>query len=105
MPQLSHVTFSIFKFFHATLMYYFGRKRTVSEVQLMHNLREHKQVQERLERLQRRLRGIHRLGLNNGSDKPGRGRKGAFQEQPNLRDLTPEDIQAAINALEKHLLH
>uniref|UniRef100_A0A674NB34 Parathyroid hormone n=1 Tax=Takifugu rubripes TaxID=31033 RepID=A0A674NB34_TAKRU len=33
------------------------QKRTVSEVQLMHNLGEHKQVQERREWLQRRLHG------------------------------------------------
>ncbi|XP_039988109.1 parathyroid hormone 1a [Xiphias gladius] len=35
------------------------RKRTVSEVQLMHNLGERKQVQERREWLQTRLQGIH----------------------------------------------
>lgn len=83
---------------------YFGRKRTVSEVQLMHNLGRHKQVQERLEWLQRRLQGIHSLGLSNNNNEPGRARKGlAFWEQPNLSDLTPEEIQHAIIALEKLL--
>lgn len=83
---------------------YFGRKRTVSEVQLMHNLGEHRQVQERLEWLQRRLRDFHSLSLNNNHDEPEWGRKGmAFWEQPNLRDLTPDEIQYARNALEKLL--
>lgn len=78
----------------------------MSEVQLMHNLGEHKQVQERLEWLQRRLRGIYSLGLNNNNDngERGWGRKGiAFREQPNLRDLTLEEIQYAINTLEELL--
>ncbi|XP_004543577.1 parathyroid hormone 1b [Maylandia zebra] len=34
------------------------RKRTVSEVQLMHNVREHKQVGERQDWLQEKLKGI-----------------------------------------------
>uniref|UniRef100_A0A7N8XWL7 Parathyroid hormone n=1 Tax=Mastacembelus armatus TaxID=205130 RepID=A0A7N8XWL7_9TELE len=59
------------------------RKRTVSEVQLMHNLGEHKQVQERREWLQMRLRGIHTASL------------------PYLGDLTPEETQYTLNFLEK----
>lgn len=85
----------------------FGRRRSVGEVQLMHNLREHKQVQERLEWLHRRLQGMNTLGLNNknnNNNKSGWGRKGiVFREQPNLRDLTQEEIQYAIKALEKLL--
>uniref|UniRef100_A0A8C5GWK2 Parathyroid hormone n=1 Tax=Gouania willdenowi TaxID=441366 RepID=A0A8C5GWK2_GOUWI len=34
------------------------RKRTISEVQLMHNVREHKQVGERQEWLQKKLKDI-----------------------------------------------
>uniref|UniRef100_A0A3Q0T206 Parathyroid hormone n=1 Tax=Amphilophus citrinellus TaxID=61819 RepID=A0A3Q0T206_AMPCI len=34
------------------------QKRTISEVQLMHNVREHKQVGERQEWLQEKLKGI-----------------------------------------------
>lgn len=75
----------------------------MSEVQLMHNLGEHKQVQERREWLQRRLHGIHTIGLNN-DDQPGWGRKAiASRELPNLRDLTPEEIQNALNVLEELL--
>lgn len=80
---------------------YFGRKRTVSEVQLMHNLGEHEQVQERREWLQRRLHGIHTVGLNNG-DEPGWARKEiASRELPNLRVLTPGEN--ALNVLEELL--
>uniref|UniRef100_A0A3B4ZGX6 Parathyroid hormone n=1 Tax=Stegastes partitus TaxID=144197 RepID=A0A3B4ZGX6_9TELE len=62
------------------------RKRTVSEVQLMHNLGEHKQVQERRDWLQMRLRGIH-----------------TATDLPELSDLTSEEIQHALNFLEKLL--
>uniref|UniRef100_A0A3Q0QSZ6 Parathyroid hormone n=1 Tax=Amphilophus citrinellus TaxID=61819 RepID=A0A3Q0QSZ6_AMPCI len=61
------------------------RKRTVSEVQFMHNRGEHKQVQERREWLQMRLRGIHTAGLDE------------------LSDLTSEEIQHALNVLEELL--
>lgn len=37
---------------------YFYRKRTISEVQLMHNVREHKQVGERQDWLQEKLKDI-----------------------------------------------
>uniref|UniRef100_A0A8C4HQW8 Parathyroid hormone n=1 Tax=Dicentrarchus labrax TaxID=13489 RepID=A0A8C4HQW8_DICLA len=67
------------------------RKRTVSEVQLMHNLGEHRQVQERREWLQMRLRGIHTA------------RRLRPEELPDLSDLTPEEIQYALNLLEKLL--
>lgn len=81
----------------------FGRKRTVSEVQLMHTLGEHKQVQERREWLQRRLHGIRTTGLSN-DDEPGwDGKWGASRELPNLGDLTPEEIQNALNVLEELL--
>uniref|UniRef100_A0A3P9CCT6 Parathyroid hormone n=1 Tax=Maylandia zebra TaxID=106582 RepID=A0A3P9CCT6_9CICH len=60
-------------------------KRTVSEVQFMHNLGEHKQVQERREWLQMRLRGIHTAGLDE------------------LSDLTSDEIQHALNVLDELL--
>uniref|UniRef100_A0AAX7VQ00 Parathyroid hormone n=1 Tax=Astatotilapia calliptera TaxID=8154 RepID=A0AAX7VQ00_ASTCA len=64
-------------------LYFF--KRTVSEVQFMHNLGEHKQVQERREWLQMRLRGIHTAGLDE------------------LSDLTSDEIQHALNVLDELL--
>uniref|UniRef100_A0A3Q4M4U6 Parathyroid hormone n=1 Tax=Neolamprologus brichardi TaxID=32507 RepID=A0A3Q4M4U6_NEOBR len=60
-------------------------KRTVSEVQFMHNLGEHKQVQERREWLQMRLRGIHTAGMDE------------------LSDLTSDEIQHALNVLDELL--
>lgn len=39
-------------------IFYLCRKRTISEVQLMHNVREHKQVGERQEWLHEKLKGI-----------------------------------------------
>uniref|UniRef100_A0A3Q1EHA4 Parathyroid hormone n=1 Tax=Acanthochromis polyacanthus TaxID=80966 RepID=A0A3Q1EHA4_9TELE len=66
------------------------RKRTVSEVQLMHDLGEHQQVQERREWLQMSLRGIHTAAL-----RP--------EDVPELSDLTSEEIQHALSFLEKLL--
>lgn len=80
------------------------RKRTVSEVQLMHNLGEHKQVQERREWLQMRLRGIHTAPGRDSSGEAGRTRRRLRPEElPDLSDLTPEEIQYALNFLEKLL--
>uniref|UniRef100_A0A3Q3GVT7 Parathyroid hormone n=1 Tax=Labrus bergylta TaxID=56723 RepID=A0A3Q3GVT7_9LABR len=62
------------------------RKRTVSEIQLMHNIGELQQVQERRDWLQMRLRGIH-----------------TAPELPDLSDLTPEEIQYALKLLDKLL--
>lgn len=76
------------------------RKRTVSEVQLMHNLGEHKQMQERREWLQMRLRGIH----TESSGEAGRKRRRLLPEElPDLSDLTPEEIQYALTIMEKLL--
>lgn len=70
----------------------------MSEVQLMHNLGEHKQVQERREWLQGRLQGIH------NNDEPGWSRNEiASRELSHLRDLTTEEIQRALNVLERLL--
>ncbi|GAA6231254.1 parathyroid hormone [Lates japonicus] len=77
------------------------RKRTVSEVQLMHNVGEHKQVQERREWLQMRLRGIHTAAARGSSGEVGRTRRRLRLDE--FPDLTPEEIQYALNFLEKLL--
>ncbi|XP_022602015.1 parathyroid hormone [Seriola lalandi dorsalis] len=77
------------------------RKRTVSEVQLMHNVGEHKQVQERQEWLQMRLRDIHTAAARGSSREVGRTRRRLRPED--LPDLTPEEIQYALDFLEKLL--
>ncbi|KAI3371692.1 hypothetical protein L3Q82_024257 [Scortum barcoo] len=75
------------------------RKRTVSEVQLMHNLGEHKQLQERQEWLQMWLWDIH-----TAPSREGRARRRLSPEElPDLSDLTPEEIQHALDLLEKLL--
>ncbi|XP_071752011.2 parathyroid hormone 1a [Centroberyx gerrardi] len=80
------------------------RRRSVSEVQLMHNLGEHKQVQERQDWLQMRLRDIHTASARGAGD-PGRAKRRLLPgDLPELSDLTPEEIQYALNFLEK-LLH
>ncbi|TMS13019.1 Parathyroid hormone, partial [Larimichthys crocea] len=57
------------------------RKRTISEVQLMHNVREHKQVGERQDWLQGKLKDIIVA-----SAKPQHGQSG------NLKNLFPNDV-------------
>lgn len=80
------------------------RKRTVSEVQLMHNMGELKQVQERREWLQMRLQGIHTAPAWGSSGEAGRTRRRLRPEElPDLSDMTPEEIQYALNLLEKLL--
>ncbi|XP_070686690.1 parathyroid hormone 1a [Pempheris klunzingeri] len=80
------------------------RSRTVSEVQLMHNLGEHRQVQERRQWLQMKLRGIHTAAARAASGEPGRAKRRLSPEElPDLSDLTPEEIQYALSFLEKLL--
>ncbi|XP_047453051.1 parathyroid hormone 1a [Mugil cephalus] len=80
-------------------------KRTVSEVQLMHNLGEHKQIQERREWLQMRLRGIHTVAARDSSRETGTPRRRRLrpEELPELSDLTSEEVQHALNFLERLL--
>ncbi|XP_074490397.1 parathyroid hormone 1a [Sebastes fasciatus] len=79
------------------------RKRTVSEVQLMHNLGELKQVQERREWLQMRLRAIHAGPAYWGSSgEAGRTKRRLPEELPDLSDMTPEQIQHALSTLSHH---
>ncbi|XP_068579892.1 parathyroid hormone 1a [Cebidichthys violaceus] len=83
------------------------RKRTVSEVQLMHDLGELKQVQERRQWLQMRLQlqGAHTGPTSWGSiGEAGRPRRRLRPEElPDLSDMTPEEIQLALNLLENLL--
>ncbi|XP_060893143.1 parathyroid hormone-like [Labrus mixtus] len=80
------------------------RKRTVSEVQLMHNIGELQQVQERRDWLQMRLRGIHTAPGRGSSEEASRlRRRPRPQELPDLSDLTPEEIQYALKLLDKLL--
>ncbi|CAJ1057587.1 parathyroid hormone-like [Xyrichtys novacula] len=80
------------------------RKRTVSEVQLMHNLGEHKQVQERREWLQMRLRGINTAPGRSSSGEAGRLRwRLRPAEITDLSHLSPEEIQYALKLLDKIL--
>ncbi|KAJ0069325.1 hypothetical protein NL108_003257, partial [Boleophthalmus pectinirostris] len=84
-------------------------KRTVSEVQLMHNRGEHKLQKERRDWLQMRLRGIH-LGQswsraepawNRGDENRPRRKKILPKGLPD--SLTPEEIQFAMDYLEEML--
>ncbi|XP_042337327.1 parathyroid hormone-like [Plectropomus leopardus] len=82
------------------------RKRTVSEVQLMHNIGELKQVQERRDWLQLRLQGIHTAPAwrpGSGGEVDRARRRLRPEDLPDLSDMTPEDIQHALNLLEKLL--
>uniref|UniRef100_A0A673YHK8 Parathyroid hormone n=1 Tax=Salmo trutta TaxID=8032 RepID=A0A673YHK8_SALTR len=64
-------------------------KRSISEVQLMHNLGEHKHVQERQDWLQMKLRDIHTASLRN--------------DLLDLEELTPNEVEYILNILEKLL--
>ncbi|KAF7651717.1 hypothetical protein LDENG_00106500 [Lucifuga dentata] len=69
----------------------------------MHNLGEHRQVQERQDWLQMRLRDIHTAAIR-ASGEAGRTRLKLLPgDFPDLNDLTPEEIQHALNFLEKLL--
>ncbi|KAM4573929.1 parathyroid hormone 1a [Odontesthes bonariensis] len=80
-------------------------KRTVSEMQLMHDVGQHKQVQERRDWLQMRLRGIHNAAARGGSAETEgwRRRKLSPEDLTELSDLTSEEIQHALDFLEKLL--
>uniref|UniRef100_A0A8C9X9R8 Parathyroid hormone n=1 Tax=Sander lucioperca TaxID=283035 RepID=A0A8C9X9R8_SANLU len=57
------------------------RKRSISEVQLMHNVREHKQVGDRQDWLQEKLKDIIVV-----SAKPQHGQSG------NIKNIFPNDV-------------
>nr|XP_019959723.1 PREDICTED: parathyroid hormone-like [Paralichthys olivaceus] len=80
------------------------RKRTVSEVQLMHNLGEHQQLQERRDWLQLRLRGLHTAAARGSSPEAALARRRRPRtEEPPVPELTPQEIQKALTFLEKLL--
>lgn len=69
-------------FLKLTLVFsFFHRKRSISEVQLMHNVREHKQVGERQDWLQEKLKDIIVA-----SAKPQHG------QSRNIKNLLPNDV-------------
>ncbi|XP_049579311.1 parathyroid hormone 1a [Syngnathus scovelli] len=79
------------------------RKRTISEVQLMHNLGEHREVQERRDWLQLRLRGIHTAPRRSQLE-AGRTRMRLLPDElPELTGLTTEELQEAIKIFENLL--
>lgn len=63
----------------------FYRKRTISEVQLMHNVREHKQVGDRQDWLQEKLKDIIVA-----SAKPQHG------QSMHMKNIFPNDVLANI---------
>uniref|UniRef100_A0A673XX58 Parathyroid hormone n=1 Tax=Salmo trutta TaxID=8032 RepID=A0A673XX58_SALTR len=67
------------------------RKRSVSEVQLMHNLGEHKHVQLRQDWLQMKLRDIHTASLRNVEKV--RTRSLLPEDLPDLEELTPNEVK------------
>uniref|UniRef100_A0A3Q2EJW4 Parathyroid hormone n=1 Tax=Cyprinodon variegatus TaxID=28743 RepID=A0A3Q2EJW4_CYPVA len=69
-------------------------KRTVSEVQLMHNLRHHQQVQERREWLQTRIQDIHNAAGQASNADTANWKKRLHPDE--LTELTPEEIQQVI---------
>uniref|UniRef100_A0A3B3DMK1 Parathyroid hormone n=1 Tax=Oryzias melastigma TaxID=30732 RepID=A0A3B3DMK1_ORYME len=77
-------------------------KRTVSEMQLMHNLGQHKQLEDRREWLLMRVRGIHNpAGGPGGGDAEARRRRRLRPEElSGLDGLTAEDIRDALDLLE-----
>ncbi|MBN3302128.1 PTHY protein, partial [Amia calva] len=78
------------------------RKRSVSEMQLMHNLGELKHVQERQEWLQMKLKDIHTASLKHSAEKGDRVRNRRLlpQDFPELEELSPDDIEYICNLLE-----
>lgn len=80
------------------------RKRSISEVQLMHNLGEHKHVQERQDWLQMKLRDIHTASLRNAErGEKVRTRRLLPEDLLDLEELTPNEVEYILNILEKLL--
>ncbi|KPP66627.1 hypothetical protein Z043_114851 [Scleropages formosus] len=62
------------------------RKRSLGEVQLMHNLGEHKYVQQRQEWLQMKLKSIHTALMRNAEEG-----ESSRTRRLNQEDLTKEE--------------
>ncbi|MBN3283473.1 PTHY protein, partial [Polyodon spathula] len=61
-------------------------------MQLMHNLGEHRHVQERQDWLQTKLKDVHTASLRNNAER-GRTRRLLPEEFPELEKLTDEERQ------------
>ncbi|CAL8262411.1 unnamed protein product [Merluccius merluccius] len=77
-------------------------KRSVSEVQLMHNVWEHKHARDRQDWLQMKLGHIH-TGSVPSPGRTGPQRGPLLLDLPDSKDLTPEQITLALKLLEKVL--
>ncbi|KAJ8002775.1 hypothetical protein DPEC_G00162460 [Dallia pectoralis] len=78
------------------------RRRSVSEVQLMHNLGEHKHMQERQDWLQMKLSNIHTVSSQNPERMESvRSRSLLPEDLPDLEDLTSNEVKSIMNILEK----
>ncbi|XP_055791032.1 parathyroid hormone 1a [Salvelinus fontinalis] len=76
------------------------RKRSVSEVQLMHNLGEHKHVQLRQDWLQMKLRDIHTASLRNAERvEKVRTRSLLPEDLPDLEELTSNEVKYMLEKL------
>lgn len=71
-----------------------NRKRTVSEVQLMHNVGEHKRVKERQNWLLTRLQGV---SSGSSVETTRTKRRLSPEELSDLSGMTPEEIQYALD--------
>ncbi|KAJ8412857.1 hypothetical protein AAFF_G00104390 [Aldrovandia affinis] len=78
-------------------------KRSVSEVQLMHDLGEHKHVQKRQDWLQLKMKDIHTASLRNSErGERVRARRLLPEDFPGLDELTPTEVEYILNYLENH---
>ncbi|CAL8324081.1 unnamed protein product [Gadus morhua 'NCC'] len=78
------------------------RKRSVSEVQLMHNVWEHKHALDRQDWLQMKLGNIH-TGSISSAGRPGKGP--LLLTPPDSKDLSPEQITLDMNLLDLNSRH
>ncbi|KAG5849150.1 hypothetical protein ANANG_G00106940 [Anguilla anguilla] len=79
-------------------------KRSISEVQFMHNLGEHKHVQGRQHWLRMKLKDIHTASLRNTDrGERVRARRLLPEDFPVLDELTPSEVEYILNSLEKFL--
>ncbi|KAJ8271514.1 hypothetical protein COCON_G00103730 [Conger conger] len=79
-------------------------KRSLSEVQLMHNLGNHKHVQGRQDWLRMKLKDIHTASLRN-SDRGERVRARRLlpEDFPGLDELTSSEAEYILKSLEELL--
>uniref|UniRef100_A0A4W4EVE7 Parathyroid hormone n=1 Tax=Electrophorus electricus TaxID=8005 RepID=A0A4W4EVE7_ELEEL len=73
-------------------------RRSISEVQLMHNVGVRKHVQERQDWLEAKMRDIHTASLRNAESVTTRRLP---QDIPDLKDITPSELAYILNILDK----